>query len=321
MGQWDEIVGVLLLGIMFNTYLYGLVTYQFITYYTSKYNDALWIRAIVGCLFFVDTAHSCVAIYAAWETCVTNYTNPAYFATVSWTIPFTACATSVAAFLSQGFLGHRVLILTKSKLLAGVIGVFSFLGFFFGFYAGIYSGILHEVAKFGPLGPFVTCWLTFQTAADVMITVTLIWTLKKARTGFRKTDTIINRLIRGAVQTGLFASIFALCDMFAFQFRRETYLYAMFAYPIGRIYTNTLLDTLNARNSLKQQNGATMDVESEGNTAAFRMTDQPRQDMSHTVHSIHVKQDIVTDVATASIEERDVKYKTDDVYQPSNGML
>jgi len=27
-----------------------------------------------------------------------------------------------------------------------------------------------SVAKFGPLGPYVTCWLVFQTSADIMIT-------------------------------------------------------------------------------------------------------------------------------------------------------
>ena len=49
---------------------------------------------------------------------------------------------------------------------------------------------------------------------------------------------MINRLIRGAIQTGLFASIFALADLFSFVLHRETNLYAMFAFPIGRIYTN-----------------------------------------------------------------------------------
>lgn len=29
---------------------------------------------------------------------------------------------------------------------------------------------LIRVAKFGPLGPFVTCWLSFQTSADLIIT-------------------------------------------------------------------------------------------------------------------------------------------------------
>jgi len=316
MGVWDEVIGVLLIGIFFNTYLYGLVTYQFITYYTSKFNDPTWIRGIVGTLFALDTVHSCVAVYAAWETCVTNFNNPGFFAAVSWTIPFTACATALAAFLSQIFLAHRVLILTKNKILTGVILTLSCLGFFFGLYAGTYSGILHEVAKFGPLSPFVTCWLGFQTAADVMITTVLIYTLKNARTGFHRTDTIINRLIRGAVQTGFFASIFALFDLFSFMLRRQTYLYAMFAYPIGRIYTNTLLDTLNCRNNLKGK-GPTLDVESEGNATAFRMTEQSQQDTVNvnTVHTIQVKHEVVTDKAE-SLEGRDIKYKGDDVYEP-----
>lgn len=69
----------------------------------------------------------------------------------------------------------------------------------------------------------------------------MTYSLSRSRTGFRKTDTLINRLIRGAIQTGLFASIFALADLFSFTLAGTTTLYAMFAYPIGRIYTNVSL--------------------------------------------------------------------------------
>jgi hypothetical protein len=97
------------------------------------------------------------------------------------------------------------------------------------------------VADFAPLNPFVICWLGFQTAADLSITAVLTFVLARSKTGFRKTDTIINRMIRGAIQTGLFASIFALADLFSFLLHKDTLLYAMFAYPIGRIYTNVSL--------------------------------------------------------------------------------
>lgn len=62
--------------------------------------------------------------------------------------------------------------------------------------------------------------------------------LARSRTGYKGTDNVINRLIRGAIQTGLFASLFALGDLFCFLWLRDTNLYAMFAYPLGRIYTN-----------------------------------------------------------------------------------
>jgi hypothetical protein len=266
MGAFDLTVGVLLLGLFFNTYLYGLVTYQFLVYRNTKFNDPLWLKSIVGTLFVTDTAHSMVAIYAAWELCVKNYDNPASLAFVSWTIPFTAVATSVAAILTQGFLAHRVYQLTKSAPIVAVISVLSFVGFIFGIYSGVRSGIIEEVKFFSPLVPFVICWLGFQTCADLLITTVLTYVLARSRTGFRKTDTVVNRLIRGAIQTGLFASLFALADLFSFVLHRDTNLYAMFAYPIGRIYTNTLLDTLNSRVELKQMsaNAAESDVGADG---------------------------------------------------------
>jgi hypothetical protein len=106
---------------------------------------------------------------------------------------------------------------------------------------------------------------------------TLITILTLSRTGFRKTDTVLNRLIRGAIQTGLFAGIFSLGDLITFVRLPTTNLYGMFAIPIGRIYTNvsvvgamraainkrlkTLLDTLLSREELKAQMAGTYDID------------------------------------------------------------
>ena len=48
---------------------------------------------------------------------------------------------------------------------------------------------------------------------------------------------MINRLIRGAIQTGVFASIFSLGGLIGFLASPNTNLYGMFAIPIGRVYT------------------------------------------------------------------------------------
>ncbi|KAJ7104448.1 hypothetical protein B0H15DRAFT_766897 [Mycena belliarum] len=243
--------GVYLIGILLNTFLYGLVLAQFLQYFQTKSDDPLWIRAVVWALLFTDTIHSAVEIYGAWEMGVSNFGNLTSFATVSWIIPFTAVATSVVAIITQSFLAYRVLCLTGSKVLVGVICLSSVLGLVFGCIAGVASGIIKQVAHFGPIVPYVVLWLAFQSITDFLITVSLIAVLARWRTGSRTMETIINRLIRGALETGTFASAFALADLFSFVFFRETNLYAMFAFPIGRIYTNTLLHTLNARAGLR----------------------------------------------------------------------
>lgn len=95
-----------------------------------------------------------------------------------------------------------------------------------------------SAAELSTLSKLVTAWLVMQVGVDMLITGTLTFVLIRSRTGFTKTDTVVNRLIRGAVQTGLFAGIFSLGDLITFLRWPNTNFYGMFAIPIGRIYTN-----------------------------------------------------------------------------------
>ncbi|TFK36144.1 hypothetical protein BDQ12DRAFT_654966 [Crucibulum laeve] len=311
MGLYDQTVGVLLIGIFFNTFLFGLVTYQFIVYANTKFKDPLWIRAIVWTLCITDTTHSTIAIYNAYDMCVTNYGNPESLLFVSWTVPVLAFATAFAAFITQIFLGHRVLLITKNKYITGVVGITSLAAFVTAIYVTYMAAVVHEIKDFGLLVPSVTAWLALQTTADFILTFILAYALAKSRTGFSKTDTVINRLIRGAVQTGVFASIFALGDMFCFTLLKGTYFYAMFAYPIGRIYTNTLMDTLNARINLRDMMGGTVDLDSQSNANVYHMHGRA----TFQGQSIHVQKEVITDVntnptAVASYSDEDVYSKT-----------
>ncbi|KAK7048042.1 chitin synthase III catalytic subunit-domain-containing protein [Favolaschia claudopus] len=260
MGQYDMVVGVLLIGLFFNTYLYGISTYQFVVYVRARFKDSLWIRSIVGSLFFLDTIHTAVGIYSAWDTCVTNYANTAAL----------AC---------------KVFLLTQSKPLFAFIIALSVLGFVFGCIAGVRSGLINEAAKQYLLRPYVTAWLALQTGSDLIITLCLTVALTRSKTSFRNTNTIINRLIGGAIRTGLFASIFALADLFSFLLHRNTNLYAMFAYPLGRVYTNTLLHTLNSRTSMKRHE-----------TANMRMSTQNLPSVTHmSAGAVYIRRDVITD--------------------------
>lgn len=113
--------------------------------------------------------------------CVTNYGNPASLACSSpnlresrdylfihscildhplYGLRYCACCTRYSrfpwssvgfvlfAFDFSSYIKYSVLVLTKSKLLVGVIALCSVIGFVFGFYAGIYSGILHAYVSY-----------------------------------------------------------------------------------------------------------------------------------------------------------------------------
>ncbi|KAG6331638.1 hypothetical protein ID866_7451 [Astraeus odoratus] len=263
MGEYDKTLGTLLVGIFFNTYLYGLVSYQFAAYYRSvlppEFNDRPAVKYMVLFLFLLDTFHSASVVYMAWTYVVANFGNPAALAVAEWPYTFTPIGTAAAALTTQLFLGYRIWCLSESNILYGIIIIMAIPSFVLGLACSIKAWIIKVLEDLPQINNLVIAWLAMQVIVDTFVTVTLITILIRSKTGYRKTDTVLNRLIRGAIQTGLFAGIFSLGDLVSFLVLPTTNFYGMFAIPIGRIYTNTLLDTLLAREQLKTQMMGTYD--------------------------------------------------------------
>ncbi|SJL11355.1 uncharacterized protein ARMOST_14758 [Armillaria ostoyae] len=181
---------------------------------------------------------------------VENYTNPEILLIAPWPYPFTVISEAIAAILVHHFLGFRLYRLTGKLYLYVGLMICAVTVFGLGITTGVKAWIIHEVLKLIVLKPIIITWLVGQTVMDLFLTSSLSFVLYRSRTGFRTTDSVINQLIRGTIQTGVFSSIFAvaLLDVGS----PTTNLYGMFAMPVGRIYTNTLMDTLISREKLKE---------------------------------------------------------------------
>jgi len=89
-----------------------------------------------------------------------------------------------------------------------------------------------------------------STVVDVSIAVSLCYLLHKARTGFKRSDSIINKLIIFVVNTGMLTTFCAITTLVCLIASPHSLVYATFYFCIGRLYTNSFLATLNARKSL-----------------------------------------------------------------------
>jgi len=86
---------------------------------------------------------------------------------------------------------------------------------------------------------------------DMLIAVTLCTILHKSRTGFHGSNTMINKLITYVVSTGVATSLCAVASTISTLVAGETFIYIAFYFCIGRLYSNSLLATLNARDSIR----------------------------------------------------------------------
>ncbi|KAF5356928.1 hypothetical protein D9756_006506 [Leucocoprinus leucothites] len=225
MGEYDLTLGVQLVGIFFNTYLFGIVTIQFIHYFERDFKDPWWIRLAVVVLLVTDVFHSAAILYMAWEYFVRNFNNPSIIAVALWPYTFTPIATGLAAIVTHSFLSYRIYRLNKQQWLFIIFLILALASFSTGVASGIRAWIIVDMTKLNALNTLVTWWLTLQMVVDTSIAVVMAYTLWRSKTGYRKTDSVIHRLIRGAIQTGVFSTIFAAGDLICFICSPKTQLY------------------------------------------------------------------------------------------------
>ncbi|KAF5378715.1 hypothetical protein D9757_010759 [Collybiopsis confluens] len=85
-------------------------------------------------------------------------------------------------------------------------------------------------------------------AGDMLIAGTLTFLFQTSKTG---TDTMLNKLTVFAVNTGLLTSLCAIGSLVFILAAPNTFIYISFFFCMGRLYTNSLLATLNARKTIR----------------------------------------------------------------------
>ncbi|KAJ7463609.1 hypothetical protein FB451DRAFT_457429 [Mycena latifolia] len=251
MGEFDQTIGFVLMGVTINTYLTGVIMSQFFTYLNSNFKDPWRLKSMVAFLFIINITQAAAVVYMSWFYCVTNFANPRVAEIGIWPYTFTAFVTAVLAVINQTYQAWRIYIFTQNKILVGFLVVAALATCGMGIAAGIQALILSELTKLIALQPVVEANLALQCAIDVIIAIVLTVIFSRSKTSFGRMDEVLNRLIRTAIQSGLFTAVFALGTLFAFRFSPGTFMIGLFSIPIGRIYTHTMMDSLITREQLR----------------------------------------------------------------------
>ncbi|KAJ7933039.1 hypothetical protein B0H13DRAFT_2513009, partial [Mycena leptocephala] len=159
--------------------------------------------------------------------------------------------TVVLALANPTFQLWHIYIFFRSKVLVGFLMVAILATCGIGIVSAIEAWIFSEHAELVALLPVIAGSLALQCALDILIAIILCTWFSRSKTNFGKTDKVLNRLIRMAVQSGSFTALFALGTILSIRFSPRTNMTALFALPIGCIYTHTMMDHLVSREQLR----------------------------------------------------------------------
>jgi len=243
----DVLTGPMLIGTILNVMLYGVMLSQCLTYFvTYGQRDRLSIKLLVAFLLLADTVNSVFDVTFTYRYTITLFGNFDAVMVSDWVFNTDPIMTVIISSTVQSFFAWRVARLTGYKWIGIVLVISAFVQLLCGLGTTIGCSIVKEFLRFQEFRVVVIIWLGLSALTDITITGILSWYLHSHRTGFTSTDDIISKLIRMTVQTGLITTVWAVVDLIVYLSFSNS-LHLIFNIPLCKLYTNSLLSTLNSR--------------------------------------------------------------------------
>ncbi|EJD07251.1 uncharacterized protein FOMMEDRAFT_100412 [Fomitiporia mediterranea MF3/22] len=214
--------------------------------------DWLWMKIYVFNLWLLDTIHEAALVGAIYRYLITGFGDVSRSIHLDKLLVFALLVGGFVCLMVQLIYVMRIWKLSgKNFWLAGGVGILvvgqftATLGYF---------GRAVQAETFLDLqrSMLITRVVNAVSAvADAAIAACLVILLHRNRSGFKRSDTIINLLIAFAINTGLLTSLCAILGLIVGLVREDTLLFMFFYLLIVRLYMNSLLASLNSRNTLR----------------------------------------------------------------------
>jgi len=105
--------------------------------------------------------------------------------------------------------------------------------------------------------PSLSLQAGFGTAGDILIGLTLCYYLFRSRTGIGRTNQLLNTLIIWTVNTGLTMAITEVSVLITYLASPRTFVFIAIHFFVSKVYSNSLLASLNNRRRIRTSFGTT----------------------------------------------------------------
>ncbi|KAK0485969.1 hypothetical protein IW261DRAFT_1559408 [Armillaria novae-zelandiae] len=239
--------GPMLIGLMFNLLLLGVIVTQVYIYLTTyQKRDKLWMKALVLFLFVANIANSVFLMADTYIALIKHFDDVLYLSDATWLFATDPALTGIISATVLLFFAWRVKVLTSNWYLAALVAALALAGAGGAIATTAKIRVIPAFANFQEFQSVVIIWLVASCVADISITAILVSYLRRHKTGFHGSDELVDRIIRATVQTGLITSVVAIVDLILFLVNSSG-LHLIFNFILAKLYTNTLMSSLNSR--------------------------------------------------------------------------
>ncbi|KAL1940972.1 hypothetical protein VTO73DRAFT_7608 [Trametes versicolor] len=237
-----------------NDLLYALMLHQTYRYYRMYPGDGLALKGLVLIIVLMETFHTVLWIISSYKYLVTNYFNPLDLIKTHWSIKLAIPA--ITGMFSQIFYAGRVYYIgpqLKYRLLvaAAIFVMLLYLGWDFAATVEVFRAA--TIFEFAHWTWIVSVAYGLVVLCDLITTLALIFVLRRSRTGVKRTDTVVDTIVLYTINTGLLTTILGSLVFIFAVVSPDNLIYAGLSIPGVKLYSNSVLATLNSRRSLSER--------------------------------------------------------------------
>ncbi|CAL1703591.1 unnamed protein product [Somion occarium] len=251
------LLGGLVICFCFMFMLYGVTVTQSYIYFLNCSEDRLWMKVMVGALCFMETCHSAFCIRLLYYFTVIGFGSFEIAGSIDWSVGPVILLENAVVAIVEGFFIRRIWILSNHSYILTFVPLLLLVA----------RIVCHTTAAvFALTSP---TWVAFQqnpgpninveisnavsAAVDAMIAGTMIWYLHRGQSGFARTDGVVRWLMSYSVNSGAIMMVVSLAIAITYVCLKESLLFLGLVMIVSKLYANSLLGTLNARQLLRRQ--------------------------------------------------------------------
>jgi len=308
----DLTIGALFIGVILSMGCWGAAVIQIYQYFEKYPADKCVFKVLVTVVFVLDTVHQALITVALYKYLISEYGNFSFLNAAPVELDITTVLNCIIVLLVQSFFVWRIFKLSQRNLFklatlcALVIAQFA-LGL-------VYFGKVCKLRTFSERNKeyfFVCINSTVSAIGDAAIVSALICLLHRSRTGFKRNERMIDRLIMLAINAGLPTCICAVAGAITVSTMRKSLTYLVFYFLGGRLYTNSLLATLNTRRSKHgasfsegTTNGNSPELVSALSLTRLRVRPEAVSSTSHNSHVVNIRVDTETEQHILDLDDQ-----------------
>ncbi|EPQ56038.1 hypothetical protein GLOTRDRAFT_129241 [Gloeophyllum trabeum ATCC 11539] len=246
--------GALFIGLLCAAVLFGVTNLQIFVYFKTYSEDWIVYKVAAAGLWCLDALHLCLAAHAVYFYLVIHF--GVFDLDVVWSFKLQMALNIITILAVQSLYVFRLWKLNGSfrrKFLLSFVTVSVVLGYGVGIAAFYFLYTIHTFFQAEKMGWLIYMTFGTSTVVDATIAGAFCWILWTHRTGNPKSNSIIYSIILYVIGSGALTSMCSITCLATFGAMPGTFSSWGINFLLNKLYVNSFLAVLNARQSLKDR--------------------------------------------------------------------